>query len=178
MAFRKPNKLTDRDVRIVYLPPAAVASAHQIGDAPELATGNMLFDFIRQSNLAEIAPGFRHYGFNHPNGEPPYNGPDHGYERWVTIPDGMGVPAPLTKKHFAGGMYAAYMIPIGEWEGWGHLFDWAQNSERYEIVPGDPACMDGALEEHLNAMRHHLWSMEECDRRMQIDLLIPIKEKG
>jgi|GEM_PF-6457488 len=35
---------------------------------------------------------------------------------WVTIPDGFDVPAPYVKKRMEGGMYCAYMIPIGAFD--------------------------------------------------------------
>jgi DNA-binding transcriptional MerR regulator/DNA gyrase inhibitor GyrI len=178
-AEKKLNKHTDRDVRIVYLPPATVASIHCVGGLPEKETGDLLFAFIKASGLPDIKPDFRHYGFNAPDGEPPHSGDDHGYERWVTIPENMEVPARFTKKQFPGGLYAAHMIPMGAFEEWQWLYEWAVNHEKYEIVWGEPECMHGCLEEHLNAMHHYLWpDNEDFDRRLQLDLLIPIREKG
>lgn len=180
------NKLTDRDVRIVYLPPAMVAAAHIIGFAPdgkdngfypEGKTNEIMSEFIRSSHLCQRSPGFRHYGFNHPNGTNS-GGPsdDHGYERWITIPDDMEVPAPLEKKHFPGGLYAAHMIPMGAFEEWGWLWEWVKNSKQYEMIQGDPDCMGGLLEEHLNAYGYYL-SEKTDDSNLQLDLLIPIREK-
>jgi hypothetical protein len=34
------------------------------------------------------------------NTSPPEGMPDHGYEMWVTIPENMEVPEPLTKSSF------------------------------------------------------------------------------
>lgn len=175
-ANEKLNKLTDKDIRIVYLPPATVASVHSVGGAPEAETGDLLFAFIKNSNLAEIKPDFRHYGFNHPNGSLP-DGSDHGYERWVTIPEDMEVVEPFVKKQFEGGLYGAHMIPMGAFEEWNWLYEWANSHEKYEIAWGNPECMHGFMEEHLNAIHHYLWSNEECDKHLQLDLLIPIKEK-
>jgi hypothetical protein len=134
----------------------------------------MLFDFIKRSKLPEVKPDFRHYGFNAPDGG---DGVEHGFERWVTIPEDMEVPEGFTKKQFPGGLYAAHMIPIGAFEEWGWLHAWADHHEKYEIVWGDPECMYGFLEEHLDVFHHYLWMPEECDRRLQLDLLIPIREK-
>lgn len=175
-ASEKLNRLTDKDVRIVYLPPAMIASVRCVGGEPETETGDLLFAFIKDNDLARIKPDFRHYGFNHPNGSQP-DGSDHGFERWVTIPDDMEVSPPFVKKRFAGGLYGAYMIPMGAFEEWNQLYEWADNHEKYEIVWGDPECMGGFMEEHLNAVNHYLWSHEECDRQLQLDLLIPIREK-
>lgn len=173
------SKLTDRDVRIICLPPSTVASIHKIGcePGPETITGNILFDFIKTSNLPAVTPGFRHYGFNNP--DEPVHGDGHGYERWVTIPDDFEVPAPLVKKNFSGGLYAAHMIPMGAWDEWMWLHEWVVNSERYDFrwgTIGDGIC--GWLEEHLDAPHHYLWPPNECDKLLQLDLLIPIKERN
>lgn len=170
------NRLTDKNVRITYLPPATVAAIHCMGGAAETESGDLLFAFIRDSCLPQLKPDFRHYGFNHPNGTLP-DGSDHGFERWVTIPDDMEVPPPFVKKQFAGGLYGAHMIPMGAFDEWNLLFTWANNHETYEIVWGDPECMSGFMEEHLNPISHYLWSHEECNLGLQLDLLIPIREK-
>lgn len=171
VASEKLNKLTDRDVRIVYLPPATVASIHIVGEQPETDTGDVLFEFIRSNELRKFYPEFRHYGFNHDNKG------KHGYERWVTIPDSMEVSAPFVKKQFAGGLYAAFITPMGMFDEWNRLHEWAANHTAYEIALGNPECMHGLLEEHLNAWNHFLWSHEKCDRDLQLDLLLPIKSR-
>ncbi len=177
-ATEKTNKLADKDVRIIYLPPATVASAHCIGGPAEWNSGNLIREFIKNSNLPKIKPDFRHYGFNHPNGTN-NGGPcdDHGYERWVTIPDDMEVCEPLTKKHFNGGLYAAHMIPIGAFEEWEWLWQWVDDNKKYDRIAGSPECMDGLIEEHLNVINNYMLSSEELDKVLQLDLLIPIKEK-
>ena len=175
-ANEKLSKLTDRDVRIVYLPPMTVASIHKIGGAPEWDTGDLLHQFIKEKNLPVIKPDFRHLGTNHPNGEKP-DGSDHGYERWVSIPEDMIVEKPFIKKKFPGGLYAARMIPIGQFEEWDRLWHWTENNEKYERLPGDPEMMDGLLEEGLNYINLYTKSMEELDKCLQLDLLIPIRER-
>jgi DNA-binding transcriptional MerR regulator/DNA gyrase inhibitor GyrI len=165
------GKLTDRDVRIIYLPPSSVASIHIVGEQPETDTGDVLFEFIKNSGLPKRYPEFRHYGFNHDRDD------KHGYERWVTIPNDMDVPAPFVKRQFPGGLYAAFMTPMGMFDEWNRLYEWAENHSSYEIVWGNPECMHGMVEEHLNAFNHYLWSHERRDRDLQLDLLIPIREK-
>ncbi len=66
-ASEKLNKLTDKDVRIVYLPPATVASSHYIGDEPEHNAASVMDKYVRQSDLPNIKPDMRQYGFNRPN---------------------------------------------------------------------------------------------------------------
>lgn len=167
------SKLTD--VRIVYLPPATVASIRHIGGLPELTTAEELNKFIKDNQLAKIKSDFRHYGFNNPNGDMP-DGSDHGYERWVTIPDDMEVVKPFAKKEFSGGLYAAHAISMGNFEEWSLLFDWAKNNSEYESNLGDSESISSLLEEHLNYINLYNLSVEE-HHKWQLDLLIPIKPK-
>lgn len=177
----KLNKADERlskinDIRIVYLPPTTIASAHYIGDDPELHVNAMLDEFVRKNNLNKIKPDLRHYGFNHPNpiDETGY----HGYEAWVTIPDNMEISAPLKKKQFAGGLYGAHMIAFGNFAEWDALLEWVNNSEKYEFAGNlqDQEHMCGLLEEHLNYFSH-IESTDNEVKDIQLDLLIPIKEK-
>lgn len=164
------------DVRIIYLPPATVAAAHHIGDDPEYHANTMIDKFVRDTGLCKIKPDLKHYGFNHPN---PFDETDyHGYESWVTIPDDMEVPPPLTKKHFAGGLYAAHMIAMGNFNEWEWLFDWVQRSEKYEFAGDmkDQEHMCGLLDDHLNYVNHvYLDNTEPED--LQLDLLMPVRER-
>lgn len=165
------------DVRIIYLPPGAVAAAHHIEDDPEEHTGRMIDEFVRDTGLCKVKPDLRHFGFNNPN---PVNETDtHGYEMWVTIPDNMDVPPPLTKKHFTGGLYAAHMIAMGNFNEWGQLYEWVMKSEKYEYAGDtkDQEHMCGCLEEHLNYIGHAALDYTEPED-MQLDLLIPIKERS
>lgn len=169
------NKLHDKEVRIIYLPPATVASIHCIGGVPEIESGNLLQQFIRETVLYEMKPDFRHYGFNNPNGNMP-DGSDHGYERWVTIPDDYEVKPPFTKKQFAGGLYCAYMIPMGSFDEWFKLYDWAQNNDMYELNFKEQIIERECIEEHLNYINKFMLSPD--DITIQIDLLLPIKDKN
>lgn len=160
-----------RDVRIVYLPPSTVASAHFIGPDPEDVAGRWIDEFVKGSGLVQAKPDLRLYGFNHPNPVDESNA--HGYEFWVTVPDGWDVPAPLTKQHFGGGLYAAHMIRMGDFHEWDWLDRWVRENGAYAYRgDGNPENMFGALEEHLNYYTH----ITEGDRgAFQLDLLIPVK---
>jgi DNA-binding transcriptional MerR regulator/DNA gyrase inhibitor GyrI len=181
MASERLSKL--KDVRIVYLPPATVAASHYVGDEPEMHAGMVLDAFVRDSGLVGIKPDLRHLGFNHPN--PVDESNNHGYEMWVTIPNDMEVPATLTKKRFPGGLYAAHMIKMGDFQEWEWLIQWVFASDKYtyngeldangNLTDGEH--MHGLLEEHLNYINHvSLQNTEPED--MQLDLLVPIKEKA
>lgn len=174
IADRQLSKL--KDVRILYIPPSAVASIQVVGGTPEYDTGVKLQQFMLQTGLASVKPDLRHYGFNSPNGVLP-DGTDHGYERWVTIPDHMEVQEPFVKKTIPGGLYAAHMISMGNFEEWGWLTEWVEHSDDYERNYGDPDCMHGSLEEHLNYINQYQLSNEEMDAVVQLDLLLPVARK-
>jgi DNA-binding transcriptional MerR regulator/DNA gyrase inhibitor GyrI len=170
-----PSRLND--VRIIYLPPSTVAAAHHVGDDPEYNANTMIDKFVRDTNLCKIKPDLRHYGFNHPN--PTDETGFHGYETWVTIPDDMEIPPPLEKKFFAGGLYAAHMIAMGNFNEWEWLFEWVNKNEKYEFAGDmkDQEHMCGLLDEHLNYVSHiDLDNTEPED--LQLDLLMPVKERS
>lgn len=175
-ANKKLSKLTD--IRIVYLPPATVASVHYYCDEPERHANEVMDKFVRESNLFLLKPDLRHYGFNNPEPSPNTQEgmPDHGYEMWVTIPDDMILPETITKKHFDGGLYAAHMIKMGNFHEWEWLIQWAFNNDTYEPNGGTSQGTSGLLEEHLNYINHINLPNSEIDD-MQLDLLMPIKPK-
>ena len=150
------NKIIESqmDIRIVYLPPATVASSHYIGENPEDNAGEKLRKFIEEVNLPEIKPDFRVYGFNNPS--PQREHEQYGYEFWVTIPDDMEVSAPLEKKQFAGGLYAAHCIKMGNFHEWGTFYECMNKSNEYEINHREPFGMGGTLEEHINAYSYYV----------------------
>ena len=179
-ASDKLNKLTDRDVRIIYLPPMTMASAYAKGTepGPELVTGDMLDKFIDDTDLKMKYPAARHFGFNNP--DEPVHGEGHGYERYITIPDDMDVSLPFVKKQFKGSLYATLTIPFGEWDAWMKLHEWVSNNEFYDFNWGTIEGVCGWIEEHLNYWNWYTsgLTMGEIDRFRQIDLMIPIKPKG
>lgn len=164
------------DVRIIYLPPSAVAAAHYVGDEPEIHVNEMLDRFVRETGLHRRKPDLRHYGFNHPN--PTDATGFHGYESWVTIPEDMEVPAPLVKKLFVGGIYAAHMISFGSFNEWDLLLNWVNSNEKYEFAGdmADQEHMCGLLEEHLNYISHVELANTEPEE-FQLDLLVPVRER-
>ena len=160
------------DIRIIYLPPTAVAASHYIGENPEDNAGEKLGSFIKSVKLPEIKPDFRVYGFNNPS--PQNEQEQYGYEFWVTIADDMQVPEPLEKKWFAGGLYAAHCIKMGNFHEWATFYETVRNSGEYEIECREPYGMGGTMEEHINAFSYYTGAVHEYE---QLDLLIPIKRK-
>jgi len=177
--LNKANEVLGKlqNVRIVVMSPCTVASYHFIGENPEEVVGGVVDKFIRESNLYEKKPDARMFGFNHPN--PSHNRPHHGYEDWVTIPDDMEVPAPLVKKRFEAGMYAAHTIVFPDFHEWKLLSKWVEESDKYDSNYREQGeeIMGGCLEEHLNWIysSHMGWPENGIDGH--IDLLLPIKLK-
>ncbi|MBN2878348.1 MAG: effector binding domain-containing protein [Clostridia bacterium] len=167
------KKETITDFRIIYLPPAVVASSHFIGPEPEDTAGRRIREFVSTSSLTEAKPDLRVYGFNNPN---PQGEEEYGYELWVTIPEDMKVDEPLVKKSFGGGLYAAYTIKMGDFHLWKPFYESVMESEEYDYDPREPLSMGGTMEEHLNAYGFYSGNEEES-KYIQLDLLIPIKEK-
>ena len=65
-ASEKLNKLTDRDVRIIYLPPMTVAAIHIVGqdangEHAEYTSAVILDEFIEKANLKAIYPAAHPY---------------------------------------------------------------------------------------------------------------------
>jgi DNA-binding transcriptional MerR regulator len=161
-------------IRILYLPAATVAASRFVGEAPEDAAGRQLDQFVRDTGLVERKPDMRVYGFNNPS--PTEEGQPYGYEFWVTIPEDMDVPAPLEKKHFAGGLYAAHCIKMGDFQEWGDFTQALMQSEEYKVDPREPLGMGGCMEEHLNAFTYYRTAPGEA-QFTQVDLLTPVKRR-
>lgn len=175
-AIDKLSKLNDKDVRIVYLPPATIAAYRYEGESPEWHVAKVIDRFVQSYNLVENKPDLRHFGFNSPN--PKDETGYHGYEMFVTIPRDMDIPAPLVKKSFAGGVYAAHMIPMGAFDEWELLSNWLEGSIRYEYNgKGNADNMFDCLEETLNYANQIGIHNTDEEKNLQLDLLIPIKEK-
>lgn len=181
------KKLTElKDVRIVYLPPMTVASSHNVGEDSEGNASRCINKFVLDSGLLNIKPDVRHIGFNNSIIKTGIGEPSAGYEMWVSIPDDMEVPEPLTKKKFHGGLYAAHAIKMGDFDHWLALQEWVNDNEKYESDWGTVRCtphtegQEWAFEEQLNFF-HNIQNYNFDSNTMQLDLLYPIRlseEKG
>ena len=178
--LNKANEMLSKlkNVRIVQLPPLTVASGHFIGENPEKTVGDMVSEFCKKINLYEAKPDSRMFGFNHPNPSPDKE--HYGYEVWVTIPESMKIPAPMVKKHFAGGLYAVHTIKLGDFHEWNDLKRWVDENENYELnlAPEGDEIMGGCLEEHLNWVHDNHLGWPENFVGGQLDLYLPIRAKS
>ncbi|HPJ01323.1 MAG TPA: effector binding domain-containing protein [Candidatus Limiplasma sp.] len=168
------SKLDDKNVRIVYLPPMTVAASYASGEfewgvGPEATS--KIEQFVWDSGLLDIKPDARGMGFDCSSDDLMVNveGTATAYEAWVSIPDDMGVPAPLIKKSFGGGLYAAHVLRDWNFQAdWRLLTEWAKANEKYEADAGRP-CLEEILN-YKNLMQNGA-KMEDT----QLDLLLPIK---
>lgn len=179
-ASEKLSKLAD--VRVVYLPPMSVAAASATGEDSEGKAAEMINRFVAEKNLLKIKPDIRHFGFDCSAGKTGVGEPSHKYQMWVSIPDDMEVPEPLVKRRFVGGLFAAHMIKMGDFDHWMLLRDWVINNEKYEHDWNTVRCepyeddMDRCFEEQLNYYSN-VQNPNFKNQDMQLDLLFPIKEK-
>jgi DNA-binding transcriptional MerR regulator len=167
------SKLKDSDVRIVFVPPMTIATARRLVDE-EKADMRMVVKFVRETGLLKIKPDTRGMAANNLSKEDikselPVK--EKEYEIWVSIPDDMEVPAPLTKKTFEGGLYASNLLKNG-FEGLRFLGEWINASEKYEFDDERPSFLE--LLNYYNFMSNYEESVKRDD--IQEDLLLPIKE--
>lgn len=166
------------NVRIILLPPMTVASYHCIGSDPEGQVLGVMTDFAQKIRLYEIKPDARMFGFNRPNPGVLEDG-THGYEVWVTVPENMELPEPLVKKHYGGGrLYAVLSIRFPEFQLWGDLINWVNNSEQYETdyTAEEAAGQIGGFEEELNWAYGTLNGWHDGIGG-QIDIMVPIRKR-
>lgn len=179
-ASEKLSKFEDKDVRIVYLPPMTVAAAYASGEDCEGKAAGMIRQFVKESGLLRIKPDARSFGFDCSNGAAEIGEPSHVYEVWVSVPDDMTIPAPLVKRVFNGGLYAAHVLRAWDFGDWRLLGEWVNASDKYDNdwnSPrwASPETVSGqGFEETLN-FYNYVQNGEMKD--LQLDLLFPIKEK-
>lgn len=174
------TKLTD--VRIIHLPPMTIAAVSAEGDECEGKALDIINRFVLERGLLRIKPDIRQFGFDCSQGATGIGENSHKYQVWVSIPEDMNVPEPLVKREFKGGLYAAHMIKMGNFDHWKLLHDWVSESDKYENDWSSVRCtpceadMDRCLEESLNYW-NNLQNPNFDPGNSQLDLLFPIREK-
>ena len=169
--MHKKINVKPTDLRIVRVPPMAVASIHCVGEKPEDAAGKIINDFVRDTDLFALKPDARCFGFN--------NDRDgvHGYEFWISIPNDMEVPAPLVKKRFDGGLYGVYTSNPVDFDEWQVVYSWVGSNGAFTYDRREPLGMDGCLEEHFNYFGEYGLRNSSLNKLLYIDFMIPTKEK-
>jgi DNA-binding transcriptional MerR regulator/DNA gyrase inhibitor GyrI len=176
------NKLTDKDVRIVYLPPMTVAASYVRGEGCEGKANEMITKFVKESGLRKIKPDARSFGFDCSNGSIGNGEHSHVYEAWVSIPHDIEIPVPLVKRTFNGGLYAAHVLRTWDFEEWRLLKEWVNASDKYDNDWDSPRWISAetvagqGFEETLNFYNFIQRGSKMGD--LQLDLLFPIRENG
>ena len=176
------NKLEDKDIRIVYLPPMTIAAAYASRGGCEGRALDMISKFTNESGLLKIKPDARSFGFDCSDGAVEVGENSLAYEEWVSVPDDMEIPSPLVKRHFSGGLYAAHVLRSWDFSDWQRLKEWVDASEKYDNDWGSPQgespeiTFRQGFEETLNFYNYILKHNSEMSH-LQLDLLFPIKEK-
>lgn len=180
MANEKLSKMEDKDVRIIYLPPMTVAAAYASGEDCEGKTFDMINQFVKDSGLLRIKPDARSFGFDCSIGATGIGEPSRTYEMWVSVPDDIEIPAPLVKRTFIGGLYAAHVLRTWDFEDWRLLKEWVGASDKYDNDWDSPrwvspeTSVGQGFEETLN---FYNYTQKGEMKDLQLDLLLPIKEK-
>ena len=175
------NKMMDKDVRIIFLPPMTVATYCARGEGCEGKANDVINKFVMKAGLTKIKPDLRQFGFDCSDGAIGVGEPSKAYEIWVSIPDDMEVPGHLIKRKFNGGMYAAHVLRTWDFQDWRLLKEWVDSSDKYDNAWGEPRWTPDetgsgqGFEEQLNywGNANRGFRMED----MQLDLLFPIREK-
>ena len=176
------NKLEDKDIRIVYLPPMTIAAAYASRGGCEGRALDMISKFTNESGLLKIKPDARSFGFDCSDGAVEVGENSLAYEEWVSVPDDMEIPLPLVKRHFSGGLFAAHVLRSWDFSDWQRLKEWVDASEKYDNDWGSPQgespeiTFRQGFEETLNFYNYILKHNSEMSH-LQLDLLFPIKEK-
>jgi len=174
-------KLEDKDVRIVYLPPMTIAAAYASGEGCEGKAADMIAQFVKESGLLKIKPDARSFGFDCSQGAIGIGENSHIYEVWVSVPDDMNIPAPLVRREFSGGLYAAHVLRSWDFQDWRRLKEWVNASNKYDNDWGSPrwespeTLFGQGFEETLNFYNFIQKHNSEMSY-LQLDLLFPIKE--
>ena len=182
--LRKANealgKLEEKDVRIVYLPPMTVAAAFADVEDAEGNSMNMINRFVIESGLPKIKPDMRGFGFDCSPEAQEIGAPSKVFESWVSIPDDMEVPAPLVKRRFNGGLYAAHVLREWDFQDWRRLGEWVNESEKYANDWDAPRWESKetkagqGLEEILD---FYHYAQDSKTTSLQLDLLFPVRLK-
>ncbi len=175
-------KLEDKDVRIVYLPPMTIAAAYASGEGCEGKAADMVSKFTKESGLLKIKPDARSFGFDCSQGPIGIGENSHVYEVWVSVPDNMEISAPLVRREFSGGLYAAHVLRAWDFQDWRRLKEWVNASDKYDNDWGSPrwespeTVFGQGFEETLN-FNNFIQKHNSEMSYLQLDLLFPIKEK-
>ena len=172
------DKLSNNEVRIIYLPPMTIAASYASGeDCEGKAMEQTKQLLVLGADLQSKKPDSRSLCFDCSQGMTGYGEASKTYAVWTSIPDDMDVPAPLIKLQFEGGIYAAHILRDWDFSDLYRLRKWAENHSKYandsETVrwkSSEPVLWGGYFEENLN-----WFNWLKGGVKHQLDLLVPIR---
>ena len=171
------------NVRVIHIPPMTVASCYVRGDDCESKAREAIYQFAKESGLLNIKPDARCFAIGCDDEDLGDGGHHWRYEYCVSIPDDMNIPAPLEKKTFSGGVYAAYPAKHSNWDAsWDVLMQWLDASDEYvndctaRFTPHSPGIYLGGMEEALNFYTD-VHTLKLKKKEIQYDLLTSLSKK-
>jgi DNA-binding transcriptional MerR regulator len=155
--------------RIVYLPPATIASVVSTKRKHESDAYKQLVKFAEDNNLMKIKPDARTFGYNLMVGD------THGYKAWITIPNDMAVDTPFEKSTFPGGLYACHTRGFMDlnFDEAKFIHEWINNHDVYEFDNRTPIGMYKTIEEQFKLTPYAVNG--KTGDYLHIDFLVPIK---
>ena len=158
------DRLADKDVRVIYRPPATIVEITYRGDVPK---GNgrqrklveeMAKKFIEDTDLYRKYPEMRVFVYGEAEDQD---------NIWITVPHDFEVPPPFERKQYPGGLYASCK------EDW-VVGEWVERSEKYEWYNSNFKRAIGW--EYFNPF--NIYSLDETNPdNMYTMELFPIREK-
>lgn len=147
------------------LEPFRVASYIAYGTSPEDDALSHMRQWAERTGLMNENYGYRLFGFD--VAESLKEDGSHGYEVWLSVPDGFECDD-MPVKTVPGGLYAVTTTTIGDIEETWNLFrEWLKTG-KYDLGTHQ------WLEEHLPFQE---WSRYRSQQECKIDLYMPITEK-
>jgi hypothetical protein len=137
-------------------------------DPPNENAKNIMEKFIRDMDLFKTKPDFK--VFSHGVGD------ESGSWFFVTIPEGMEVPAPFIKAPFVGGLWAVVTVTRENNDGWAAIDEWVPGDANYQWNPGARP----RHEVYFNPL--NIANMKNTDlfnsvfHDQYLDIYVPIKE--
>ena len=142
------NKLNERNVCIVNMPPMRTAAYSCVSVEPERKSIEVVKKWVADNQLESTA---RLFGFNTKPYAPTNDNPGYGFGFCVTVPQSAEITEPMYEKKLPGGLYAVVsdydFDPMQTWNRVMALFkesdwEWAWDTDRHPEHPG--------LEEHID----------------------------
>jgi hypothetical protein len=155
-----------KELQLVELPRMIVASIAFSGENCEDECARVMIPFIKQYQL-DKEPDFHYlgFGYNDENGK-------YVYELWTSVPHYFTVPAPFTRKVFAGGLYALLPATLANiTRNWEKLHDLVVMSPNLEHDTDNGR--DIYLEEVNDIEKFHKPDAKLKER--EINLLLPVR---